>query len=287
VAGFHASGLRKGDCVCMHSSNHILYPLIFLSVVAAGCVFAATNPAYTPYEMVHALKIAKVKLVIVQPELVKPLEKAIHDVGMSDDKIIVFNPDSEAAPKGCMTWSDLLSHGEKDWIRFDDLQTAKSTEAARLFSSGTTGLPKAASLSHHNLVAQHTLVYESINRPWRAKRLIALPMFHAASAPVAFTTPLRSGEPAYVLARFDLEKWFWAMQEYGVTDIALVPPVAIMAINSPLREKYSLKSARTGAVGAAPLDAKAQARFQALMAGGDSSLTQVWGMTETSCVCTR
>ncbi|KAK3676144.1 hypothetical protein LTR78_003894 [Recurvomyces mirabilis] len=287
VAGLHAQGLQKGDCVCMHSPNHILYPLVFMGVVAAGGVFAATNPAYTPYEMVHALKIAKVKFVIAQLDLVKSLEKAMQDVGMSKDKVVVFNPDGEAAPDGYKVWSDLISHGEKDWNRFDDLQTAKHTEAARLFSSGTTGLPKAASLSHYNLVAQHTLVYESIDRPWRAKRLIALPMFHAASAPVAFTTPLRAGEPAYVLARFDLEKWFWAMQEYGITDVALVPPVAIMAINSPLREKYTLKSARTGGVGAAPLDAKAQARFQALMAGGDASLTQVWGMTETSCICTR
>lgn len=53
-----------------------------------------------------------------------------------------------------------MQQGEKDWVRFDDEKTAKSTTAARLFSSGTTGLPKAAILSHFNFIAQHTLVHE-------------------------------------------------------------------------------------------------------------------------------
>jgi hypothetical protein len=50
--------------------------------------------------------------------------------------------------------------------------------------------------------------------------------FHAAAAPVAHTTPLRSGEKCYVMPRFDLEKWFWAHEKYGVTDVAMVPPVS-------------------------------------------------------------
>ncbi|KAK5108781.1 hypothetical protein LTR62_007841 [Meristemomyces frigidus] len=286
VAGFRALGLQKGDCVCMHSANHILYPLLFMGVVAGGGVYAATNPAYTTYEMVHALKTAKVKFVVVQPDFVKAMEKAMEEAGLSRDRLIVFNPDNEAAPQGYKTWSILLTQGEADWLRFDSLEQAKSTEAARLFSSGTTGLPKAASLSHYNLIAEHTLVYESVIRPWYAKRLLALPMFHAATAPSAFCTPLRAGEPAYVLPRFELEKWFWAHQEYEITDVTLVPPIAIMAINSPLREKYNLKAVRSAAVGAAPLDKLAQARFQRLISES-ASFTQVWGMTETSCVCTR
>lgn len=110
-------------------------------------------------------------------------------------------------------------------------------------------------------------------------------MFHAATAPMAFCTPLRNGDRAYVLPRFDLENWFWAHEKYEITDTGAVPPIVVMAINSPLAKKYSLKSVKVGQIGAAPLDKGPQARMQAL--AGDAPFTQVWGMTETSCIATR
>ncbi|KAI7287193.1 acetyl-CoA synthetase-like protein [Hortaea werneckii] len=284
VAGFNALGIKRDDCVCIHSFNSIYYPMFFLGIVAAGGVFAGTNPAYTPYELAHTLHTAKVKKILVAPELMEPVLKAVEQTeGMSNNDVIVFNPNGESAPSGFMGWADLLKHGEQDWMRFDDLETAKDKEAARLFSSGTTGLPKAASLSHRNFIAQHTLVFESQKYPWRSSRLHALPMFHAATSPAAFVSPLRASEKAYVMPRFDLEKWFWAAEKYQITDITLVPPIVILAISSPLNQKYSLKQCKAARGGAAPLDKGPQKRMQALMGG--APFTQVWGMTETSCVC--
>lgn len=286
AAGFKAIGLQPGDCVCIHSFNDIWYPIFFLGVIAAGGVYAGTNPAYTAHELAHALKTARVKYVLSQEALLQPVLKAASEVGLNDEKVILFNPGREDAHAGRLQWKDLFQHGEVDWPRFDSPTKAKNTTAALLFSSGTTGLPKAAMLSHHNFIAQHTLVYESPPvRPYKAIRLVALPMFHAASAPVAHTTPLRAGEKCYVLPRFELENWFWAHEKYAVTDVAMVPPVTLMAINSPLNRKYSLKSAKAGQVGAAPLDKHPQARMQELLGG--KPLTQVWGMTETSCIATR
>ncbi|KAF2763696.1 acetyl-CoA synthetase-like protein [Teratosphaeria nubilosa] len=286
AAGFKALGLQRGECVCIHSFNDTHYPIFFLGVIAAGGVFAGTNPAYTPHELAHTMRTAKIKFVLTQPELLGPTLKGTQEADISRDRVIIFNPNGAKAPEGFLQWKDLLSRGETDWLRFDDFQTATRTEAARLFSSGTTGLPKAASLSHRNLVAQHTLVFEAVPRPWKASRLMALPMFHAATAPSAFCTPLRAGEPAYVMKRFEPEKWFWATDKYQITDIGLVPPIAIMVMNSPLNKKYSLKSARQVSCGAAPLDKGPQARVQALL-NDDCPLVQVWGMTETSCIATR
>lgn len=178
-----------------------------------------------------------------------------------------------------------MKHGEKDWVRFDDKKTAQSTTAARLFSSGTTGLPKAATLTHYNFVAQHTLVHEYKTPDWQKRRLVALPMFHAATVPVAHTTPLRGGHQTYVMRRFELEPYLASVQKYQITDMALVPPLAIAIIMSPLNKKYSLKSVRTAACGAAPMSKETQARLQTLLADG-AIFNQVWGMTETSCVAT-
>ena len=163
-----------------------------------------------------------------QAELMTPILKAVGEVGLEREKVVLFNPDGdgEGVFEGQLQWKDLLSHGERDWERFDDLETAKNTTAALFFSSGTTGLPKAVQLSHLNIIAEHTLIYEAPKKPYTVVRLFSLPMFHAATAFQAHTTPLRNGEKAYVLPRFDLEKWFWAHEKYGVTDLTLVPPVS-------------------------------------------------------------
>lgn len=283
VAGFQALGVKQGDCVCIHSFNSIYYPLFFLGIVAAGGVFAGTNPAYTPHELAHTLKTAKVRKMLVAPDLLDPVLKAVSQMdSMGEEDIMIFNPDGGQAPSGFKQWSDLLTHGEQDWLRFDDLKTATETDAARLFSSGTTGLPKAASLSHRNLIAQQTLVVEAQKFPWRVSRLHALPMFHAATSPAAFVFPIRGSEKSYVLPRFELEKWFWAMEKYQITDVALVPPIVVLAISSPLNQKYSLKHCKIARGGAAPLNKGPQKRMQDLMHG--APFTQVWGMTETSCI---
>lgn len=130
------------------------------------------------------------------------------------------------------------------------------------------------------------VVFETNPRPWEVRRLNALPMFHAATAPSAFCTPLRNGDQTFVMPKFDLEKWFWAHEHYKITDLGVVPPIVVAAINSPLAKKYSLKICKAGQCGAAPLDKGPQARLEALMDDG-APLTQVWGMTETSCIATR
>jgi acyl-CoA synthetase (AMP-forming)/AMP-acid ligase II len=91
---------------------------------------------------------------------------------------------------------------------------------------------------------------------------------------------------AYMLRRFDLETYLATVEKYNVTDLAMVPPIVIAIHMSPLSQKKPyLKKTKAAACGAAPLDKNVQARFRSLM-GDDSPFTQVWGMTETSCVAT-
>ena len=80
-----------------------------------------------------------------------------------------------------------------------------------------------------------------------------LPMFHAATAPLAHFSPLYSGDTIYTLRRFDLEIFLSMVQKHQITEGAFVPPIVHMIISSPLMrtEEYrnSLKSIRIGHTG--------------------------------------
>ena len=138
-----------------------------MGIIAAGGVFAGTNPSYTPFELTHHIKTAKSRFLITEPEMLPNILTAAKECEIPESSIWIFDVLGQAIPKGFRSWKELLKHGEKDWVRFDDEKLSKQTTAARLFSSGTTGLPKAAVISHYNLVAQHTLVHEYKTKPWR------------------------------------------------------------------------------------------------------------------------
>lgn len=67
---------------------------------------------------------------------------------------------------GYASWTTLLEHGEEDWVRFEEIERSRTTTAVLAFSSGTTGLPKPALISHLQLVAQHIMTFECNYLPY-------------------------------------------------------------------------------------------------------------------------
>ncbi|KAJ5875745.1 uncharacterized protein N7473_013092 [Penicillium subrubescens] len=286
IAGMRASGLRQGDCVLIHSFNDINYSILVLAIIGAGGVFTGSNPAYTPTELAHHIRASEAKFLISEPEILKSLLGAAQQTGVPEQNVWIFNNLGQSVPTGQKSWKELFKFGEADWVRFNDLETARTTTAARLFSSGTTGLPKAVMITHYNLIAQHELVLGADPRPYPISRIIAVPVFHASAAPVTHISTLKAGAAAYVMRRFDLEEYLTTVEKYDITDLAMVPPIVIAILMSPVSQKRPfLRKVRLAACGAAPLDKDVQARFRSLM-GDDGPFNQVWGMTETSCVAT-
>lgn len=138
--------------------------------MGAGLCWTGTNPGYTNYELQHHLKTSRTKLVIAQPDLYVEVFRAAKACGILERNVLTFDSQVQESLHPT-SWHKLLQHGEEDWERFDDLSVAQSTPACILFSSGTTGLPKAALLSHYNLVAQHTLLQEQVSKPYRVSSL--------------------------------------------------------------------------------------------------------------------
>ena len=178
----------------------INYSILANGIIAAGGIFAGTNPSYQPYELSHAIKAAKIKFLIVEPEILKHAVKAADDSGaISRERILIFdNREGQEVPKGFKSWRTLLEHGEEDWERFDDAEISKKTTAARMFSSGTTGLPKAAMLTHYNLIAQHIQINDWKPKPYEVSQslqhilLFTNTLYHrsnVSNAPPCSTSP--------------------------------------------------------------------------------------------------
>lgn len=161
AAGLRARGLKRGDCVCLHSFNDVNYPILVNGIVAAGCIFAGTNPSYQPYELSHAVKAAKVKFFVVEPEILQNVLVAAKEGGIAEDKIVIFdNREGQSCPEGFESWRTLMQHGETGWESWDDAKRSTETTAARLFSSGMSSLQLHHSIcprtSHHNTFDEST-----------------------------------------------------------------------------------------------------------------------------------
>lgn len=288
VAGLRKWGVRPGqkDVVCLHAFNDILYPMLFLGIIGAGGIFAGTNPSYTSFEIAHHMQTSETKFVITEPEMLESVLAASKECNMAESNILILDVLGQAVPESFRSWETLLGHGEQDWVRFSYLETAKTTEAARLFSSGTTGPPKAAMISHHNLIAQHTIMWENDKRDYPLKRLLVMPMFHVGVLPVALCTSLKACHVGVVMRRFDLAKFLSNIEKFQINELALVPPIVIATVMAPITKGHNLKSVKSAMIGAAPLDKGPQLRFQALI-GDNAPCTQVYGMTEATCIVTR
>ncbi|PVI06588.1 AMP-binding enzyme [Periconia macrospinosa] len=288
VAGLQAAGVKRGDAVLIQSFNSIYYPIIVLGIIGAGAVYTGTNPSYTAHELDNAIQLSKTTFVITEPACLPNIRAAARHRGIPDSKMLLLDSTTADDEGEYKSWRTLLRHGEADWYAFDSLETSKSTPAMFCFSSGTTGLPKAAIVSHYNLVAQHVVAWEANPRPYRISRLIFLPMFHASTAPSTHVSPLRAGHVQVVQRRFDIATFFDHCEAFEITDLTLVPPMVTGIVGtttlSHQQKKHKLRHLKWIIGGAAPLDAAMQACLQKLL---PCPFTQVYGTTETSCIASQ
>ena len=139
----------------MVAFNDIFYSMAFLGIVAAGGIFSGVNPSYTVFELVHAIRTADITHLLVEPAFLSKVLAAASECSIPRSNVFPFDALGQAIPEGSggQSWDVLQVDGEEaDWERFDDQRRSEETMVARLFSSGTTGVPKALDISVWNFV---------------------------------------------------------------------------------------------------------------------------------------
>ena len=143
-----------------------MYTILFLGIVGAGGRFTGSNPAYTPTELSHHIQNTRARFIITESELLPKTAPAAEVSGVSASNIYLFDAPKQDAPFRCSPVQELLRHGEADWVTFTNEDEAKDTTAALLSTSGTTGLPKAAMISHYSCVVENLILEDSSTKPY-------------------------------------------------------------------------------------------------------------------------
>jgi long-subunit acyl-CoA synthetase (AMP-forming) len=165
--------------------RQVMYPIIYLGIVGAGGRFVGSNPGSTPQELAHMLNLTSTRYVLVSPPLLPSLLQATTNlsVPIPNTNIFIFDtPHNPSTPPGFQSWKELLENGEGSWKAFIDVKSSKETIASLFSTSGTTGLPKVAAVSHYASIARCIASYDPKPKDYPVSRLMCLPMFHGVAA---------------------------------------------------------------------------------------------------------
>jgi len=262
AAGLRARDLAVGDRVGVLLPNGIEFVISYFALLRAGLVAMPMNVSYTAAEIEHQVSDAEAKLVIADAALAERVESVpTLEVGSAEwDKTAAATP-----------WSEPAASADADL-------------AVLLYTSGTTGLPKGAMLSHGALLANLEQLAR-IDPPVVATDdvvLLVLPLFHVYGLNAGLGMLVRAGATGVLADRFDPVDTLSLVREHDVTNIVGAPPMYVAwSLLPDLRDAFS--SVRLAVSGAAPLPAAVLTRF-ADVTGHE--IYEGYGLTETAPVLT-
>ncbi|RAL10593.1 acetyl-CoA synthetase-like protein [Aspergillus homomorphus CBS 101889] len=293
--------VQPGDAVLVHLGNSFIHSALFFSIVGAGNVYIGAGPDSPAHELDNVVQAGEPKLILTSSAtLQRVLEVATgrsipanQICVISEETILSFlqSPDTltiptttTETPTELIPLTTLLTHGTSPWTTLT-AEEADATPASMFCTSGTSGLPKAAILSHRNMITHHSSSHYAPSYA-ATRRLIAIPVHHLYGAVWTHIFPIRYGSPVYLLPRFEIHAFLQATHRYQITNTYLVPAMVHILNQAPahLDLPHHLASVRYMLVSAAPIDVPALETLQASLPHPEALVTQNWGMTETGLV---
>ncbi|MFJ4342436.1 AMP-binding protein [Streptomyces sp. NPDC088915] len=272
------SGVRKGDRVGVWAVNCPEWVLVQYATARVGAVMVTVNPAYRAHELAYVLNQSGVSLLFAS------LAHKTSDYRAMVDQVRGECPGlRETVYFGDASWDAFLARTPGE-LRPEPLSCDEPVNIQ--YTSGTTGFPKGATLSHHNILNNGYFVGEMIAYTEQDRICVPVPFYHcfgmvmgnlaATSHGACIVIPAPSFDPAATLR---------AVQEERCTSLYGVPTMFIAELNLPDFATYDLSTLRTGIMAGSPCPVEVMKRVVAEMNMAEVSIC--YGMTETSPVSTQ
>jgi len=287
--------IHKGDVIALFTPNDVDYPIVTFGALWTGAIISPANPGYTVPELTYQLRDSTAKLVIAHWSAISTVKQACQEVGIPPSRILILGAQHD--PSGTLKhWTSLKPSPSAIKTTTQAQISPKSDLAFLVYSSGTTGRPKGVMLTHHNVssnVRQITaceagkLTHDGRwhspgipDAPPTGDRVLScLPFFHIYGLTSLVLTPMHNGIHTVVLSKFSIEKFCKLVQDYKITFIYIVPPMALLLAKHPCVPEYDLSSLRMTNSGAAPLTRELQ---EAVFKRCGIRIKQGYGLSETS-----
>ena len=278
AAGFQRLGLQPGARVGLLLPNTHHFVEAFYGALRAGLVVVPLNTGFTAEEVGHILGDCEASAVVTADSHRGVLD-GVKDTLPSLDEVIVTG--TTTAAMGTRTWRQFLGNGDE---KPEPTQTGGDDLALLPYTSGTTGRPKGAMLSHANLVANHEQMQQTrLAVEERDVVLCVLPLFHIYAMNVAMAFTLWRGATVLLAERFDPSSSLEAVATQRASVLLGAPPMFMAWMNTPGVEGFDLASVRFAVSGAAALPRQVLERFESQLG---VTIWEGYGLTETSPVLT-
>ncbi|MET0933409.1 MAG: long-chain-fatty-acid--CoA ligase [Mycetocola sp.] len=298
--GLRALGVQKGDPVAVVLPNCPEHIVAFYAILRLGAIVVEHNPLYTPRELRHQFEDHGAKVAIVWNKVVATVQDFPEDIAVTS---LVSVDITRSMPLGMRLALRLpvakaresraaLTATTKDTLRWATLSASRtidpahprpeSTDVAILqYTSGTTGMPKGAVLTHANLLANAVQA-----RAWTPTITHAgctiyavLPMFHAYGLTLCLTFAMSLGARLVLFPKFDPDLVLKAAAKHPPTFLPAVPPIAEKLLARAKEKGISLRGLEIGITGAMALPHELVVPFEEATGG---YLIEGYGLSECS-----
>jgi O-succinylbenzoic acid--CoA ligase len=273
AAGLAALGLHPGDRIALLAPNRAEFVLATHAVVRLGAVLVPVSTREAAPGVAYILNQCRASAVLVDASLAALVPEALADGGRLQRVLL---PGGHAAP-GWHAWAALLAAGAS---AFTDAEPAEEDAAVILYTSGTTGAPKGAVLTHLNLLHSVLHYRHALGLRGGERGLLAVPGSHVTGLVAIILAMAGVGGCCVLLAEFKAANCLALVASEKVSYTLMVPAMYALWLREPSLARTDLSSLRLAGFGGAPMAPATIAGLQQHCPG--IRLFNAYGSTETS-----